>query len=620
MLNLSVVGACRFERVDRAAPPFPTPVHQVKNFLTTLQSVLQHVRLRWMLLLFLVVFGSLPLLLNLALTLGPNQGLLARQEQEKLTRRLELLSSRAGDDVEAMRGHLELAAAGLSSLDVENALTPEAADWSHGYLERFQRATANRFASRVVDLLDGRAQRTEEARVQLALDRTLDLIRTSDRRAHWQLLDLGAEREPLVVYSVPVVLEDGETLGWVIQGVLRLDLEGREQGDVFVLDLASEGRVVWSTSLDDDLRRSVASSEMVTAFLSLPEERDLIPVTEYDAVTGGETVRMLGQVARIGDSNWALMVQQPRAKAFFEVRRWVLTSLGSAGIMVVVAFLFAAIAARGFTVPLERLAHTAHDISCGEFGKKIEPVAFGAEMTELAESFNAMSDQIDEHVDQLRQAAALNRDLFIGSIRAFLAAIEAKEPYTRGHSERVASFSQAIARQLNMSREFQERIWIAGLMHDVGKIGIDDRVLKKGDKLTDEEYEEMKRHPAVGAEIMTSIEQLRDMLPAIRWHHEDWAGTGYPDGLAGEDIPLMARIVAVADTFDAITTQRVYQDPYTDEEAVGIIENLIGKRFDPRVAEAFVYAFKVGDIVTDRAVDNDLEIDAELLRTRALHT
>ena len=142
----------------------------------------------------------------------------------------------------------------------------------------------------------------------------------------------------------------------------------------------------------------------------------------------------------------------------------------------------------------------------------------------------------------------------------------------------------------------QHRVWVGALLHDVGKIGIEDRILKKGGVLTDDEYEQMKLHPVIGAEIMSRIEQLREMIPAIRWHHEAWNGAGYPDGFVADKTPLMARIVAVADTFDAITTNRPYQRAYETEFAVKRITELAGQRFDAKVVSAFLQAFKAGEV------------------------
>ncbi|HEV7785610.1 MAG TPA: HD-GYP domain-containing protein, partial [Thermoanaerobaculia bacterium] len=185
---------------------------------------------------------------------------------------------------------------------------------------------------------------------------------------------------------------------------------------------------------------------------------------------------------------------------------------------------------------------------------------------------------------------------FIGSLRAFVAAIDAKDPYTRGHSERVASVSRTISRYLQLPEDVQHKVWIGALLHDVGKIGVEDNILRKAGVLAPEEYEQMKLHTVKGAEIMTPFDQLKEMIPAIRSHHEAWNGRGYPDGLKGEAIPLFARIVAVADTFDAITTNRPYQQAYSLQFAVDTITKLTGSRFDAKIVTAFLRAFEAGEI------------------------
>jgi HD-GYP domain-containing protein (c-di-GMP phosphodiesterase class II) len=181
-------------------------------------------------------------------------------------------------------------------------------------------------------------------------------------------------------------------------------------------------------------------------------------------------------------------------------------------------------------------------------------------------------------------------------MRAFVAAIDAKDPYTRGHSERVAQYSRTIARFLQLPEEVQHKVWISGLLHDVGKIGVEDVVLRKEGKLTPEEFEQMKMHTVIGADVMKPIEQLREMVPGIRSHHEAWNGRGYPDGLKGEQIPLFGRIIGVADTFDAITTNRPYQQAYSLEYAVETIKKLTGSRFDAKIVTAFLRAFDAGEI------------------------
>ena len=561
-----------------------------------LRDLRQRLRLGYLVLAFLVVFGSVPILFNSLSTASRDQSLLASHEQEKLTQNTEILRLGARNAIEGLRARLAQAGDVLESVPAAVPRRTQS-EWRQAYLKNLQEHLPAGIAIRVVDLVQGRAQRSSVPEIQEAMDAALIRLREGDAVEDLSLASGALGENPRVVISRGVKV--GGELAYVIQGVTELQLISKNLEDVFLFDLDRDGEVLWNAMSDaEPVKVGLQQSAVVREFLSLPKEHDIIPVMEYSQRVGADETTMIGQATRLGDTGWAVVVQQPRSAAFGEVRRLIKSSLLSAGITIGFALLFAGVGARLMTRPIERLAKITQAVAKGEYGRKVEMIGFGSEMKELADSYNQMSDQVAHQVEQLKEAARLNRDLFIGSIRAFLAAVEAKEPYTRGHSERVASYSQVVAKYLNLSRQFQERIWIAGLLHDVGKIGIDDRVLKKGDKLTDEEYREMQRHAPMGAEIMASIEQLRDTLPAIRWHHEDWDGTGYPDGIRGEEIPLMARIVAVADTFDAITTQRVYQNPYTDEQALDIIRNLIGKRFDPNVANAFLRAFSDGEIRT----------------------
>jgi len=161
--------------------------------------------------------------------------------------------------------------------------------------------------------------------------------------------------------------------------------------------------------------------------------------------------------------------------------------------------------------------------------------------------------------------------------------------------------------ELGLPLQVRRQAWIGAQLHDIGKIGVEDALLVKTGKLTTEEFDQMKRHPVIGADILLSIEQLHDVIPAVRWHHENWDGTGYPDNLAAEDIPLIARVVAVADTYDAITTQRPYQRACTPHIAVETLLKLVDRRFDATVVAAFLRAFEKGKIRTQEGDFTDLE-------------
>jgi HD-GYP domain-containing protein (c-di-GMP phosphodiesterase class II) len=154
----------------------------------------------------------------------------------------------------------------------------------------------------------------------------------------------------------------------------------------------------------------------------------------------------------------------------------------------------------------------------------------------------------------------------------------------------------AIARHLGLAQDEVFRLRIASILHDVGKLGIRDGILNKPGGLSEEEFAVMRQHPDIGAQIMSSIKTLKDIIPGIRNHHETWDGKGYPDRIAGEQIPMVARIIGVADTFDAMTTNRPYQEAMTLEFVVGKMRDMSGTRFDPKVIEAFLTAVEAGDV------------------------
>lgn len=179
-------------------------------------------------------------------------------------------------------------------------------------------------------------------------------------------------------------------------------------------------------------------------------------------------------------------------------------------------------------------------------------------------------------------------ELFLAALQCLTSAIEAKSPWTRGHSERVAGYAVSIGTQMGLADDELEKLRIAALLHDIGKIGTYDGILDKSGKLTDAEYAAIKQHPGKGAEMLAPIRQLHDIIPWVRGHHERFDGTGYPDGLKGEAIPLAARILAVADSFDSMTAERPYRTTPGRALALEDIQRHAGTQFDPKVVEVFL--------------------------------
>jgi HD-GYP domain-containing protein (c-di-GMP phosphodiesterase class II) len=190
------------------------------------------------------------------------------------------------------------------------------------------------------------------------------------------------------------------------------------------------------------------------------------------------------------------------------------------------------------------------------------------------------------------------QESFLATVRSLAQAVDAKDSYTAGHSNRVTQYSVMIAEELKMGAEDIRNIRMAGLLHDVGKIGVQDSVLSKAGQLTDEEFSVMKTHPSVGSHIMKPVTQLKDVIPGIVSHHERFDGKGYPGGLKGEEIPLMGRIIGVADAFDAMTSDRVYRPRLSDEIALEELRKHSGTQFDSKVVKAFLSAYDKGRIKT----------------------
>ncbi|HRH46261.1 MAG TPA: HD domain-containing protein [Pyrinomonadaceae bacterium] len=275
-----------------------------------------------------------------------------------------------------------------------------------------------------------------------------------------------------------------------------------------------------------------------------------------------------------------------------EMRRqtWVI-SLALAIVALIVGSLFA----RQLTATVSNLVSAAERIGAGDLTNRIQANQI-KELNTLGITFNSMSENLAENIAKLNKAAQENRDLFVGTVKALAAAIDGKDRYTRGHSERVARFSVAIGKRLGLDDAEMEKLRISALLHDVGKIAIDDNILKKPAALTDDEFEIMKTHPQKGYKIMSQIPAMEDFLPGMYMHHEMVNGKGYPQGLRGNEIPLQAKIVSVADTFDAMTTDRPYSKGMNLEDSLNRIKSFVGTRYDGKVVEALVEACYEGQI------------------------
>jgi len=409
---------------------------------------------------------------------------------------------------------------------------------------------------------------------------------------------LGGANNQDVVAAVVAIVSFQEVFDAVQQPTSKSERELLDAGlpVVFVVDQA--GRAVAHPEA------SVAFSEKSMTDLKVVQDwlesgaQVQSALAPFSGTRDGRPVEMLGSYATAEldkNSRLGVIAIQDEAAALASVAdmRWqtLWISLVAALITILIGIFFA----NKLTHPVSQLASGAHRIAMGDFSQRIE-VTSRTELGDLGNSFNLMTDQIERFIGDLQKSAQENRELFIGTVKGLAAAIDGKDPYTRGHSERVSRFSMAIAQRLGLSDEEIEKIRISALLHDVGKIAIDDHILKKPAALTDEEYEIMKKHPQKGYKIMSQIPAMKEFLPGMYMHHEMVNGKGYPQGLKGDEIPMMGKIVAVADTFDAMTTDRPYQKAMQFDDALARIESFVGTRYDPAVVAALSEACKEGQI------------------------
>ncbi|HEX7288995.1 MAG TPA: HD domain-containing phosphohydrolase, partial [Candidatus Angelobacter sp.] len=392
--------------------------------------------------------------------------------------------------------------------------------------------------------------------------------------------------------TVMVISRYVESPNGTVQGALELIIDLRylieklnearhRQGlDTFVVDRS--GRLVASSNLPYATGQDMRFNELVKTFVEQSASVRMTVTRPYTLQEGKQKVAMLGTYDTVPALGWAVIAQKRQSDAYIEIIDMQSDAIRYAMIAIAFSILIGIWAARRLTMPLSVLTQSSRSIAGGDFSQRVQ-LKSRTEFGELAESFNTMTDDLQQYVADLKKAAEENKTLFLSSIQMLAGAVDEKDPYTRGHSDRVTRYSVLIAKEMGLSEEEVEKIRISALLHDVGKIGIEDRILKKPGALTPEEFEIMKTHTTKGAAILRPVEMLRDMLPGIELHHESLDGRGYPHGLKGDQIPLMPRVIMVADTFDAMTTNRPYQAAMDPEYVIRIINSLAATKFDGRV-------------------------------------
>jgi len=415
-------------------------------------------------------------------------------------------------------------------------------------------------------------------------------------------LALAPEDRPAFVVAVPLkdvndnftgMLAAVVSLAPILHRLQDASVRGRT---VFVVDHG--GHIVAHPDVKNFVPGADASgNSLVAQVKALPQELRSTETIRFTETDKKNSIEMIGTYSTFPEVNWAVIEQRrlDQAQSDTGVTELNKQALAFVTVVILAAILVGYFFAVGISGPIRGLAASTRAISRGEFHQR-SPVRGALEISELAENFNKMAGDIEEYIERLKEAAEENRELFIGSIRMLAAAIDEKDPYTRGHSGRVAKYSTLIGQELALSAEELDKLRISALLHDVGKIGVEDRVLKKPGALTPEEFGLMKQHTVKGANIMRPVSQLKEILPGIELHHEHVDGRGYPYGLQGQQIPLMARIIGVADTLDAMTTNRPYQSAMDLDYAMDRIRALAGSKFDAAVVNALESAVNAGKL------------------------
>jgi HD-GYP domain-containing protein (c-di-GMP phosphodiesterase class II) len=558
-------------------------------------------RLVWTLLGAMVAVGLLPLVVSHVFLIGINRDSLETLEKKYLTRSAVSIANDLENVLANNRQQLSQIAS--SVVTMKKALPPGSDPFAYAaqtrWIADYITPESDLLALQAVNTLSQGAEAIP-AQLDAAGLAELKLARDVALKGHestGHIITANVTNQAAVVLAVPV--KDGDQVIGAVVGLVslrrvvsRIREEGKGDVTAFIVD--RDGRVLVHSEPSVEVQHPNLSYLPIVKDFSTAALR--LTLSYEDKGT-----KVLGTVAPATTTNVGVIVQKPEAAAFASVSRMTRATIQWVAIALALAIAAALLFASGIARPIGILAARTHEIAQGNYQQRVELKTHN-EIGELAQNFNAMSASIETAIAQLKKAAHENHLLFINSVRMLAAAIDAKDPYTRGHSERVARYSIAIGKNLSLPDKEMRDLRISALLHDVGKIGIDDRILRKPGALSDEEFEVMKQHPAKGAAIMSGVAQLIDIIPGMKYHHEKWSGGGYPDGLEGEQIPMQARIVAIADTFDAMTTNRPYQKAMELSYVVEKIKSFAGTRFDPRVVDAFVNAVKRGDIVIEEQV------------------
>jgi putative nucleotidyltransferase with HDIG domain len=568
------------------------------------QNSTGHLRILYLLLLILIGISVVPLWFYGTKMLSSNQEALETQEKVLQTVTSQSLAKEISLYQENMRGRLQEFFSTVAPLAEQIPAAKYATDPQlRDALQQFASTQPSVIFATVVNdeargVQAGEYNAAGDAFLIKALDAAFITARQgTDYSGNPLTITRSGKNEPVMVVAHPILVH-GKFLGMVaavttlqpiVQRLDQLKLTGL---DAYVVD--SSGRLVASNDPD----RNVAGLDMadlpiVQRFLT--SQGRTSETSGFTMMKGKQAVAMLGAYSPIPNGGWGIIVQRKLSDAYANVIDMRNKSRIWGAAMILLSLVVGIISAKSITKPLDQLTRAARSIAARDFTQRAD-VRSRTEIGELAETFNHMAEDIQHYIGDLKEASEQNRQLFMDSIEMIAAAVDAKDPYTKGHSGRVSQYSVMLAKELGLPEEEVSKVRVSATLHDVGKIGVEDRVLKKPGVLTNEEFEIMKRHTVMGYEIVRQVKQLEEMLPGIRWHHEALNGKGYPDGIRGDEIPLLVRIISVADTFDAITTDRPYQAGRDFPQALEILQKHAGSKYDPIVVDALQASYSKGDL------------------------
>ena len=393
------------------------------------------------------------------------------------------------------------------------------------------------------------------------------LTGASDARGDKYLVRFREGSSEVVYWSAPIRDPHGLVVGAVLLGqsvdAIAAQIGPAESGRLFFYGANGQPLEGSLAALSSDVRQSISADHLVRVSVTANARTYAVAITEWRM--RGERFGFLG----VGLPADGVVDNVLRLRVII-----LFVFLGTA----LLVLLAGGLLARRISQPLERLVSSMSSVATGDLSHRASARP-GDEIGYLTASFNEMSASLEEKTRALETTA-------FASIEALARAIDARDPYTYGHSTRVARLSLEIADEMGLPRDQLTALSRASLLHDVGKIGVEDRVLRKPGPLNRREMEAMREHPVIGYEMLRGLHFLESSLDGVRHHHEHWDGTGYPDGVRGEAIALAVRILTVADALDALTSDRPYRAAMGFSDAVGRIEAGAGKQFDPAVVHA----------------------------------